>query len=133
MSRANTDLALLACDAFNRRDWDAFQGLMHPEVQVESRLVSMEGEPYSGHEGLRRWWDSIFGALPDYTVEVQELRDLGEITLGYMRGRGHGAASGTPVVDPFWQPIRWQDGKCIWWRNCATETEALEAVAAQRR
>jgi hypothetical protein len=45
-----------------------------------------------------------------------------------MRGWGHGAGSATPLVDPFWIPMRWRDGKLVWWRNCATEAEALEAV-----
>jgi hypothetical protein len=33
-----------------------------------------------------------------------------------------------PIVDPFWQPLRWRNGKCVWWRNCPTEKEALEAA-----
>jgi hypothetical protein len=24
--------------------------------------------------------------------------------------------------------MRWRDGKLVWWRNCSTEAEALEAV-----
>ncbi len=86
----------------------------------------MEGG-YHGHEGLRRWWEDFLGAFPDYTCEVEELRDLGDVTLGHIRGWGHAAASDTPLVDPFWQPIRWRRGKCVWWRNCSTEVEALEA------
>jgi hypothetical protein len=26
------------------------------------------------------------------------------------------------------KPARWRDGKCLWWRICATEDEALEAI-----
>ncbi|MBA2629855.1 MAG: nuclear transport factor 2 family protein [Thermoleophilaceae bacterium] len=96
-------------------------------MEIESRLVVMEGG-YHGHEGLRQWWDHVLGAMPDYTLEVQELRDLGEVTLGHIRGLGHGAASATPVVDPFWHPVRWRDRKIVWWRNCSTEAEALEAM-----
>jgi hypothetical protein len=50
------------------------------------------------------------------------------VTLGHIRGWGHGADSATPIVDPFWQPLRWRNGKCVWWRNCSTEEEALEAA-----
>jgi hypothetical protein len=130
VSRENLELALRTYDAFNRRDWDACVALMDPDLEVGSRLTAMEGR-YHGYEGLRRWWDHFLGMLPDYRVEVEELRDLGEITLGHIRGWGHGATSGTPVADPFWQPMRWVDGRCIWWRNCVTEAEALEAIAAQ--
>jgi hypothetical protein len=69
------------------------------------------------------------GFIPDYTVEIEELRDLGEITLVRSLGKGHGATSGTPVVDPFWQAMDWRDAQVIWWRNCSTEAEALEAIA----
>ena len=127
MSRENVEIAHRAYDAFNRRDWDAFVLLTDPEIEVESRLVTMEGG-YHGHEGLRRWWDDFLGAFPDYTCEVEELRDLGDVTLGHIRGWGHAATSDTPLVDPFWQPIRWRRGKCVWWRNCSTEAEALEAA-----
>jgi len=127
MSQENVELAYRAYDAFNRRDWNAFLALADEEIKVESRLVAMEGS-YEGHEGLRRWWDNFLGAFPDYTGEVQELRDLGDVTLAHVRGWGHGAGSATPLVDPFWQPLRWREGKCVWWRNCSTEAEALEAA-----
>lgn len=56
------------------------------------------------------------------------MHDLGDMTLGQIRGRGRGAASSTPVVETWWQLIRWSDGKCIWWRNFATEAESLDAI-----
>ena len=127
MSQENVELAYQAYDAFNRRDWDAFLSLMDDEIEVESRLVVMEGG-YYGHQGMRRWWTDFLGAFPDYICEVEELRDLGDVTLGHVRGWGHSAGSDTPIVDPFWQPNRWVNGKCVWWRNCLTEAEALEAV-----
>jgi hypothetical protein len=130
MSQGNVELAYRAYDAFNRRDWDSFIALIDEEVEAESRLVVMEGA-YHGHEGLRRWWNDFLGAFPDYTAEIEEMRDLGDITLGHIRGWGHSAASDMPLVDPFWQPIRWRDGKCVWWRNCSTEAEALEAAGLQ--
>ena len=114
-------------DAFNRRDWDAFVAMADEEIEVESRLVAMEGS-FHGHEGLRRWWDSFLGAFPDYEVEIEELRALGDVTLGHVRGWGHGADSSTPIVDPFWQPVRWRDGKCVWWRICPSEEDALDAA-----
>lgn len=121
------ELARSMTDAFNRRDWSAFVALADEDIEVESRLVVMEGA-FRGHEGLRRWWDAFLNAFPDYTVETEELRDLGDVTLAHFRGWGHGAGSSTPLVDPIWQPLRWRDGKCVWWRNCATEKEALDAA-----
>ena len=123
---------LASVQAFNRRDRDAFLALVDHEVEIESRLVAVEGG-YHGHEGLRRWWDNFLGTFPDYTLDIEELRDLGDVTLGDIRGWGHGADSATPLVDPSWHPVKWRNGKVVWWRNCATEAEALEAVGLSQR
>jgi len=126
MSQENVDRALELIEAFNRRDLDAFMALTHVQIDVESGLVAMEGGDH-GHKGLRRGWESFLGAFGNYTLEVEELRDLGDVTLARMRGWGRGADS-TPLVDFVWILMRWRDGKLIWWRSCPTEADALVAV-----
>jgi ketosteroid isomerase-like protein len=128
MSLENVELARRVYDAINRRDLDAFLALMDEDVKAHSRLAAMEGGVYRGHEGSRRWWHDLLEMIPDYTIEVEELRDLGDVTLARFRARGHGAASNAPVVDAQWQPVRWRDGKCVWWSVCSTEAEALDAA-----
>jgi ketosteroid isomerase-like protein len=128
MSRENVELLERAYDAFNRRDWDAFVALMDEDIEAESRLAAVEGG-YRGHEGLRRWWDDLLGMLPDYRIEVEEIRGLGDETLSRFEARGHGASSATPLVDPGWHVGTWRHGKAVWWRVCATEEEAFEAIA----
>ena len=89
-------------EIFNRRDLDAMLALMHDEVEIEPRLGALEGD-YRGHGGVRRWWSDLLDFLPDYTAEIAEAQDLGDMTLGQIRGRAHGAASTTPVVETWWQ------------------------------
>jgi SnoaL-like domain len=126
MSQENVDRTLELIDAFNRRDLDAFTALTHVQIDVDSGLVAMKGDSHG--QGLRRGWESFLGAFRDYNLEVEELRDLGDVTLAQMRGWGHGADSATPLVDFVWIPMRWRDGKLIWWRNCSTEADALAAM-----
>ena len=71
---------------------------------------------------------NLLDILPDLTVEVIELRDVGDRTLGAARIRGHGAGSDTPFDEPFWGVAEWRQGKCVRWANFGTEAEALEAV-----
>ena len=132
MSEENVQRTRRAYDVFNERDRDAFVALMDDEVVVESRLVAVEGG-YQGHEGVLRWWEDFVGMFPDYTIDLREVRDLGDITVTRFDARGHGAASATPLVDPAWHAIEWRDGKCVWWRVCTSEGEALEAVEQRGR
>jgi ketosteroid isomerase-like protein len=127
MSQENVALTRRAFDALNRHDWDGFLALMHEDVEAGSRQVAIEGG-YHAHQGLRRWWTDLFDAFPDYTAQIQELRDLGDVTVARLRGRGHSAHGDTPMVDQFWVSSRWLDGRCVWWRSCSTEHEALEAA-----
>jgi ketosteroid isomerase-like protein len=132
MSRENVDLARRMYQDFNRRDLDALLALMHDEVEIEPRLGALEGD-YRGHEGVRRWWSDLLDFLPDYTAEITEVQDVGDMTLGQIRGRAHGAVSTAPVVETWWQSIRWRDGRCIWWRNFSTEADALKTIELDTR
>ena len=100
---------------------------MHEKVEIESGLSAVEGG-YHGHEGVCRWWDDFLSVFPDYRLEIEELRAHEDGTVGRFRGTAHGASGETPIVDPFWDAMWWRDGKCVWWRTCATEREALAAI-----
>ena len=91
----------------------------------------MEGN-YQGHAGIRRWWESLFQGLPDFTIEVVELRDLGDLTVSVLRFRAHGAASGTPIEQRFCLVAKWRDRKVIWWQTFRDEAEADKAVGLEK-
>ena len=127
MSRENVELHYRAGDAFNRRDLDAFLALMDPEVEFIPYVVTMEGT-YRGHDGIRRWWQDLFEVFPDWKVEAEEVRDLGDLTLMRGRLRGQGATSGAPFERPYWGAVEWRDEQIVWWHAFGSEAEALEAV-----
>jgi ketosteroid isomerase-like protein len=78
MSRENVDRVDRAYDAFNRRDLDAFLAFMDPEVELMTRFMELEGDPYyRGHDGVRRFWTQFLSAWDEYGVEVEELIDAG--------------------------------------------------------
>ena len=114
-------------DAFNRRDLDAFLALMDDDVEAIPRSVAIEGG-YHGHDGIRRWWEDVLDAFPDFTIEAVEVRDLGDLTVANVRLRGHGAGSDVPCRQTLWYVARWRRGKCVWWGDFAREAEALEAA-----
>lgn len=128
MSQQNVELHHRALDAFNRRDLDAFLALMDANVEANSRLVAIEGG-YHGHDGIRRWWANLLDTRPDFTIEVVEMHDLGDLTLAVVRNRGHGAGSDIPIEQRLWHVAEWRDKKAVRWSSHETEADALEAVA----
>ena len=127
MSQENVELYRRAAEAVTDGDLDGFLALMDADVEAAPRLAPMEGG-YHGHDGMRRWWESMHDAFPDFRVEVVEVRDLGDVTLAEVRGRGRGAASDTPVEQRSWHVVEWRDRKFVRWRAYETQSEALEAV-----
>ena len=87
----------------------------------------MEGS-YQGHDGIRRWWENVFGVWPDLTTELVEVRDHGHLTVSAMHWRGQGAGSDIPWDETLWQVARWRRGKCVWSCNKDTRADALEAL-----
>jgi SnoaL-like domain len=132
MSKENVELHYRSINAVNQRDFSAFLSVMDEHVEAVSRIVAMEGGLH-GHEGIRRWWDEWLTAFPDYEIEVDEIRDLGEVTIAAMRAVAHGAGSDVPLEDTIWLACRWRRGKCVWWRVLYSWAEALEAAGLPER
>jgi ketosteroid isomerase-like protein len=132
MSQENVELALRMYDAFNQRDIDALLALSDPDVELISRIVELEGGgTYRGHDGVRSWWENLLGVFPDFSGEIDEVRDLGDVTVARVRVRGHGAhgmESDTPMEQTQWHVTEWGHKKAIWVRICLSEAEALEAA-----
>ncbi len=127
MSQENVEAHKRAIEALNRRDFETFRTLGHDEDIEVSTVLTVEGT-YRGYAGVRRWWDDLLGTFPDWKVEVVELRDYGDKTLGVLQAAGRGASGHTPVGTSFWQVVHWRDGRATRWASFGTEREALKAV-----
>ena len=130
MSQQNVELVHRAYHAFNRRDLPSLLVLVDADVEAIPRLAAMEGV-FHGHEGIRRWWEHLLAAWPDYQVEIVEVRDLDHITLGNVEVAGHAADSGIGVRQTAWHVWRWRGRKAVWFGFFPTEATALEAVRLQ--
>ena len=127
MSQENVELAYRAIDAVNRHDLDGYLALMDVDVEAVPLMAAMEGG-YHGHDGIRRWWRHLHDVWSDFSIEVVEVRDLGEVTLAALHLRGHGAGSDAPGEQTIWFSAEARHEKIVWWSSHRTEAEALEAV-----
>ena len=126
----NVELLYRSYDALNRCDLDAYLALIDPEVEFTPRISQLEGgSVYHGHDGVREWWRTLFAVFPDFNGEVLEAREpRRDVLIVSIRARGQGFEGGVPFEEVWWQAIKARDGKAIWWQNCGTEAEAIEAA-----
>jgi ketosteroid isomerase-like protein len=133
VSSENVELHARGYDAFNRRDLDAFLALVDASADFAPRSVTVEGGyPYRGLDGARAWWRDFVDAFPDWRIEENEIRDLGELTLARVQLGGHGAGSDAFVGETVWHVMEWRDGKCTRWASFRTEAEAVEVTHGRR-
>ena len=122
----NVELARAGTDAFNQRDLDGFLKLTDPDVEFVARVLQIEGGgPLRGHDGIRRWWNEMLGVFPDFVVEVEDVRDLGDVIIARQRHRARGGESNAPMEELGWLVTVWRDGRVVWWRDFDNEEEAL--------
>jgi ketosteroid isomerase-like protein len=123
-----------AADAFSRHDFEAFVAICDDDIELVSRHLELEGSGHlRGHAAVRRWWSTLLSVYPDFTSEIEEVRDLGDVTIAQHAFRGEGIESGAQMEQRQWQVTRWRDNKAVWWKSCPTEAEALEVAGLLKR
>jgi ketosteroid isomerase-like protein len=105
ISEENVELAYRAFDAFARHDLDVFVAFHDPDCEIQPLLAAVGGN-YHGHDGVREWWGDLFGAFPDLSFRFDEVRELGDRTLGSARITAHGA-HGMDSVAPMVEQVSW--------------------------
>jgi ketosteroid isomerase-like protein len=90
-------------DAFNRRDIETALGLLHPDVVFEpvSGAILNDGQPYRGHEGMRRYFADVQEHWHELHVTPVHTRAAGDavVALGQTSGRGPaGPLDGAPTT-----------------------------------
>ena len=92
MSQQNVEAVRSSLDGWNRGDVDAWLRSAHPEIEWFSEVARrIEGSEtvYRGTAEMRRCWGE-WHTLWEVTIEVSEIRDLGDtvLALGRIRTRG---------------------------------------------
>jgi ketosteroid isomerase-like protein len=124
----------LVKDAFSR--WNAgertFADQIHPQVEIMSRGL-MEGRLLRGREGVRRWFREVDEQFDEWTLTMEEWRDVGDYVVALGRAHMHGRESGIE----FDQPVGWlfeiRDGQVFRLETFLDDpNEALEAAGLRK-
>jgi ketosteroid isomerase-like protein len=96
VSRENVERIRRNLDAWNRGDLDAWLETAGPEIEWVSEVATrFEGRErvFRGPAGLREYWDE-WHSLWEVTIDVVEIRDLGESILVIAQVQTRAEASG---------------------------------------
>jgi ketosteroid isomerase-like protein len=79
-------------EAFSKRDVTATLAFLHPDVvfQPMTAAVTQAGEPYCGHEGIRRYAADVEAQWDELTLHPTQIRAAGKavVALGLVSGSG---------------------------------------------
>jgi ketosteroid isomerase-like protein len=123
-----------ATSAANRRDFDVLLTGFDPQIdfQVVGGAWGMVAPDvlghHHGHAGYREVWRQVLEAFEDWTLEPQELIDLGQRLFGVVRMSGHGAVSGVPASQTVYSVYTFRRGLVVKQEDFGNRREALEAA-----
>ncbi|HEX6116404.1 MAG TPA: nuclear transport factor 2 family protein [Solirubrobacterales bacterium] len=131
MSEDNEALARRALATLADGDAEALIGLCDPEVECRPLIAGVEGGPYRGHEGIKRWFAELSSSFDERRPEILSIEPLGDDTLVceldlHLRGRG----SGVEIDQRVWGAARFRAGLVLWWGFFETREEALTHLEA---
>jgi ketosteroid isomerase-like protein len=131
MSEENVEIVRGAYEAWNQRDFDRALESADPEIEwtfaeASAHLPGAEGV-YHGHEGVRRFWETFIDPWEQVNIEVDELRDSGDVVVALIRFQAVGR-DGLKVEAPFAHVYNFRGSKVIRFEAFLDPMEALEAA-----
>jgi len=128
LSEQQVTVARAAFEAWNRGDLAALLSLWSEEAEFYPLRAQLEGRPYDGHEGLRRFVAELAEEWRDVRFEIDELRDAGEHVVGSGRFLGRGRTSGLDLNVPLGVVGTVRNGRIVYARMFSDPAQALEAA-----
>jgi ketosteroid isomerase-like protein len=126
MSQENVATVKRAIAAINARDIDGYLACCTENVEL---LMPVVGSQYLGPDGIRRFFTDIEDVGPDFRLEVEWVRAIGDgRALAFLRGRSTGRASGIVTATETANIYDFVDGKISRIRLFFDRDEAVKAV-----
>ena len=127
MSQENVELFKEGIERFNRGDLAGVLRNYHPEIQFEHRLVELQVD-VTGIDAVRDWFVDAAQIFDPWTVDCDDIRDLGDRVLALGTVRAVGKESGVEVEMPFAVLATVKDGLVTHFTDYGDREKALEAA-----
>lgn len=125
------DVMRLVFVAFNRGDLDELLVYWHEDCTYLSAIHQMiEGDAavFSGHDGIRRWWNDLDDLYEVLTAKVLSTEERGGSAVLEFEVSGRGAGSGLVNTARLAQVATVRDGRLLAVQDYGSREEALGAV-----
>jgi ketosteroid isomerase-like protein len=118
-----------AVEAFLARDLDGILAVADDEIVLRSLLTEAERPLYEGHDGVRDWFDNVFGVFPDWRPKPRGVTydEAGAVVL-CLDVTATGMESGVPIDQTYWLGARVRAAKIVFFGFFRTQEDALDAV-----
>lgn len=127
MSQENLEVVRRAVAALNARDLEGYLACCTRDVELH--IPEMLTGVYEGSQGIRRFLTDVEDAAPDFHIDLQDLRAVGDDqVLASVQTGSHGRASGIPMVTTQTNVYDLVEGKIRRVRIFVDHHQALEAV-----
>ncbi len=133
MSRENVEILLEASKAANAATTPegraAFLEILDPEVEwiAGDGVPDTDGE-FHGIEGARNYYERWASAWEEWSWEIEETREEGDLVVTRTRTTGRGRGSGLALDMRIGQIWTFRGGKVVRYRSLPSWEEALAAA-----
>ena len=114
--------------AFKAGDMDDLVAFFDPDVVIET-VDAPDPDTYHGHDGVRRWFNDVFGPWAAVHVEAEDIKESGPWTVALLHVSLRGEASGVELELPTAVFHQFRGGKIVRDRIYLDRDEGLEAFA----
>jgi ketosteroid isomerase-like protein len=133
MSQENVEVVRRGFQAFADRGFDAMAEFWDPDIvwRAAEGAIDDVGEMH-GQVAVRRYMEDWIDTFDDYSVVVEELRDVGDDrVLSIQRVKGRAKLSGAETVLRYAVVSTVRDGKVVRVREYLSVEDALKAVGLE--
>jgi ketosteroid isomerase-like protein len=130
MSHENVEIARDFYDAYNARNSEALDRLLHPEAEITT-LSARGGLGGDWSRGMtRQYFEQLDEAWTGLRIEIQEYREVGERVVALGVARGAGTSSHVEVTSDFAAVLLVRDSQIVLVDSYSNWEDALNAAAA---
>ena len=131
MSQENVEVAKAFYDAYNARNSEVLDRLLHPEAEITtlSARGGLGGD--WSRETTRQYFEQLDEAWTGLCIEIEDYREVGERVVALGVARGAGMSSHVELVSDFAAVLAVRDSQIVLVDSYGSWKDALEAVGLQ--